>query len=76
MSRPPQDVDPFMAFRREMNRLLDDVFIDTFPNDAGRQSQFSNRVAAALRAIAAELLARPPRVDVAVASPPEQRRVR
>ena len=36
---------------------------DTFPDDAGRQAHLSGRVAAALMAQAAELLAQPPTIE-------------
>ena len=36
---------------------------DAFPNDAGRQAHLSGRVAAALMAQAAELLAGPPEIE-------------
>ena len=36
---------------------------DAFPNDAGRQAHLSGRVAAALMARAADLLASPPRIE-------------
>ncbi|HTR02353.1 MAG TPA: antibiotic biosynthesis monooxygenase [Thermoanaerobaculia bacterium] len=46
---------------------------DAFPDDAGRQAHLSGRVAAALMAKAADLLARPPsieKVDVLAAKLP------
>jgi quinol monooxygenase YgiN len=46
---------------------------DAFPNDAGRQAHLSGRVAAALMAKAADLLAEPPsieKVDVLAAKLP------
>jgi quinol monooxygenase YgiN len=36
---------------------------DAFPNDAGRQAHLSGRVAAALMAKSAELLAKPPSIE-------------
>jgi len=47
---------------------------DAFPDEAGRQAHLSGRVAAALMAKAAELLAQPPvieKVDVLAAKLPE-----
>lgn len=36
---------------------------DAFPNDAGRQAHLAGRIAAALMAKAAELLAQPPSIE-------------
>jgi quinol monooxygenase YgiN len=47
---------------------------DAFPDDAGRQAHLSGKVAAALKARAAELFAQPPqieKVDVLAAKLPE-----
>lgn len=39
------------------------AIFDAFPDDAGRQSHLSGRVAAALMAKASELLAKPPAIE-------------
>ena len=51
---------------------------DAFPDEAGRQAHLSGKVAAALMANAAELLAKPPaieKIDVLAAKLPAQRDV-
>jgi hypothetical protein len=40
-----------------------DVRIDTFPNEAGRQAHLAGKVAAALMAEASELFTQPPTIE-------------